>query len=211
MKITPEIIRIAFRAFGKNEQEISNAQIYELLEAKTEAEQAKIRTRIAQMVRHGEINKISSGRYRYNYDYKIRGTVIAAGYVKIWRFIRQTKGEWTIKECSLMTGKDHSHVGKYVNWLEAEGYIKIVGKKEQAKCFMATQKAKMSPETPMPTYKDSDPFEQERAAGAKIVRLLLCENLYSPLTAQKIVECCEVLQNRFNKINKEQEKEQENA
>lgn len=204
MKITPEVIRVAFRAFGKNDQEISNAQIYEILEAKTDADQAKIRTRISEMVRHGEINKISSGRYKYNYNYKIRGTAAAAGYTKIWRFIRQAKDGWTIKECSLLTGKDNSHVGKYVNWLQSEGYLKIIGKKEQAKCFMATQKAKMSPETPMPTYKDSDPFEQERAAGAKIVRLLLCENLYSPLTAQKIMAECEILQNRFNKKQSEE-------
>lgn len=204
MKITPEVIRVAFRAFGKNDQEISNAQIYDVLEAKTDADQAKIRTRIAEMVRHGEINKISSGRYKYNYNYKIRGTAAAAGYTKIWRFIRQAKDGWTIKECSLLTGKDNSHVGKYVNWLQSEGYLKIIGKKEQAKCFMATQKAKMSPETPMPTYKDSDPFEQERAAGAKIVRLLLCENLYNPLTAQKIMAECEILQNRFNKKQSEE-------
>lgn len=204
MKITPEVIRVAFRAFGKNDQEISNAQIYDVLEAKTDADQAKIRTRIAEMVRHGEINKISSGHYKYNYNYKIRGTAAAAGYTKIWRFIRQAKDGWTIKECSLLTGKDNSHVGKYVNWLQSEGYLKIIGKKEQAKCFMATQKAKMSPETPMPTYKESDPFEQERAAGAKIVRLLLCENLYSPLTAQKIMAECEILQNRFNKKQSEE-------
>lgn len=204
MRIDREVIRIAFKAFGKNEQEISNAQLYEVFEAKNDADHAKIRTRINEMVKAGEIIKISSGRYKYNNKYKIRGTVIATGYVKIWRFIRQAKDGWTIKECSLLTGKDNSHVGKYVNWLHSEGYLKIIGKKEQAKCFMATQKAKMSPETPMPTYKDSDPFEQERAAGAKIVRLLLCENLYSPLTAQKIMAECEILQNRFNKKQSEE-------
>lgn len=204
MKITPEVIRVAFRAFGKNEQEISNAQIYEILEAKTDADQAKIRTRIREMIKAGEVIKIAPGLYQYNTKYKIRGTAAAAGYTKIWRFIRQAKDGWTIKECSLLTGKDNSHVGKYVNWLQSEGYLKIIGKKEQAKCFMATQKAKMSPETPMPTYKDSDPFEQERAAGAKIVRLLLCENLYSPLTAQKITAECEILQNRFNKKQSEE-------
>lgn len=205
MKITPELIRVAFKAFGKDNQEITNAQIYEVLEARNDADQAKIRTRIAEMVRHGEVTKVSPGTHKYNYEYKIRGSIVAAGYVKIWRFIRQAKEGWTIKECSLMTGKDNSHVGKYINWLESEGYIKSIGKKEQARCFMATQKAKMSPETPMPTYKDSDPFEQERAAGAKIVRLLLCDNLYSPLVAQKIIDCCEILQKRFNKQNQSEE------
>lgn len=205
MKVTPEVIRVAFRAFGRNDQEISNAQIYEVLEAKNDADQAKIRTRIAEMVRHGEIIKVSSGKYKYNYKYQIRGTVIAAGYTKIWRFVRQAKDSWTIKECSLMTGKDSSHVGKYMNWLESEGYVKIIGKKEQAKCFKATPKAKMSPETPMPSYKDSDPFEKERNAGAKIVRLLLCENLYSPAVARDIVEACEILQSRFNKTNHNEE------
>lgn len=205
MKITPELIRIAFKAFGKDNQEITNAQIYEVLEARNDADQAKIRTRIAEMVKHGEITKTSAGRYKYNYKYQIRGTIVAAGYVKIWRFIRQAKEGWTIKECSLMTGKDNSHVGKYINWLESEGYVKSIGKKEQARCFMATQQAKMSPETPMPTYKESDPFEQERAAGAKIVRLLLCDNLYSPLVAQKIIDCCEILQKRFNKQNQSEE------
>lgn len=207
MRIDREVIRIAFKAFGKNEQEISNAQIYEVLEAKLEADQAKIRTRIREMIKAGEIIKIAPGLYQYNTKYQIRGTVIATGYVKIWRFVRQAKDSWTIKECSLLTGKENSHVGRYVNWLESEGYVKIIGKKEQAKCFMATQKAKNSPETPMPTYKDSDPFEQERAAGAKIVKLLLCDNLYSPLTAQKIMACCEILQKRFNKQNQKEENE----
>lgn len=207
MQITRETIRIAFRAFGKSGLEISNAQIYEVLEAVSEADQAKIRTRVNEMVKHGELIKVASGRYKYNEKYKVRGSVAAAGYVKIWRYVRQAKNDWTVKDCSLMTGKDSSHVSKYINWLESEGYVRCSGKDKQARCYSATQKAKMNPETPMPAYKDSDPFEEERAAGAKIVRLLLCDNLYSPLTAQKISEACAVLQNRFNKKNQSEEKE----
>lgn len=208
MKITSELIRVAFRAFGQNEQEISNAQLYEVLEAISEADQAKIRTRISEMIKAGEIIKISSGRYKYNYKYKVRGNVVASGYTKIWRFVRQVKDSWTIKECSLMTGKDYTHVNRYINWLEGEGYIKVVGKKENSKCFITMQKAKMSPETPMPSYRDSDPFEKERNAGAKIIRLLLCGNLYNASVARELVVACEVLQNRFNKKNQNEESEE---
>lgn len=208
MKITPELIRVAFRAFGQNEQEISNAQLYKVLEAISEADQAKIRTRISEMIKAGEIIKISSGRYKYNYKYKVRGNVAASGYTKIWRFVRQVKDSWTIKECSLMTGKDYTHVNRYINWLEGEGYIKVVGKKENSKCFITMQKAKMSPETPMPSYRDSDPFEKERNAGAKIIRLLLCGNLYNASVARELVGACEVLQNRFNKKNQNEESEE---
>lgn len=60
------------------------------------------------------------------------------------RITKQADGDFRIvrNKCSLMTGKDYTHVNRYINWLEGKGYIKVVGKKENSKCFIAMQKAK---------------------------------------------------------------------
>lgn len=197
-KITTDLIRVAFRSFGQGEEKISNMQIYNSLDAQEESQKNTIRTRITDMVRAGEVIKIGVGLYQYNFKYKLRDASTAKGYTSIWRYVRQQKDGWTVKDCSMMTGQNNSHISRYVNWLENSGYVEVIGKGENnARLYKATKKAKISPETPNPPHTDKDPFEKERVAGAKIVRLLLCSDLYSKTVAKEIYEACEVLQARF--------------
>lgn len=199
-KITSELVRVVFRSFGQGGLQISNTQIYEALEAESEYEKNCIRTRIKDMLKTGELIKIACSLYTYNFKHKVRDASTARGYSKIWRFVRLQKGDWTIKDCTMLTGQNNTHVTRYINWLASEEYIEIIGKGEnQARLYRATKKAKQTPETPVAPHTDKDPFEKERVAGAKIVRLLLCNDLYSKATATDIAEACEVLLGRFSK------------
>lgn len=199
-KITNELVRVAFRSFGRGDERISNSQIFEALDIESEQEKSRVRTRITDMIKAGEIIKIGSGIYNYNFKFKLRDASTARGYSKIWRYIRQQKDGWSIKDCTMLTGQNNTHVSRYVNWLESEGYVEIIGKGDNnARLYKGTLKARQTPETPIAPHTDKDPFEKERIAGAKIIRLLLCNDLYSKATAKDIADACEVLLGRFSK------------
>ena len=211
-KITTELIRVAFRSFGQGGQTISNMQIYEALNIELEQEKNIIRTRITDMLKAGELIKEGTAQYTYNFKHKVRDGSTAKGYTKIWRFVRQQKEGWSVKECSMLTGQNNTHVSRYVNWLEGEGYVEIIGKGENnTRLYRATKKAREYPETPVAPHTDKDPFEKERVAGTKIVRLLLCSDLYSKTTAKDLTEACEILLDRFSKNTNINNEENNNA
>ncbi len=74
------------------------------------------------------------------------------GYDRIWRFIRTRngKGPWTLHECAAMTECEYSHVRKFVNSLEKQGFVEqvFVPKKTKPKYFVAMPLAANTPETP---------------------------------------------------------------
>ena len=192
-----ELIRIAARTLAQGGNPISNLQICEALGAKTETEKARIRTRLTDMVRTGELTRIQTGLYEYNFKYRLRSPQEAKGYCKIWRFVRQQNRPWSVADCALLTGQSKTHIAKYINWLKDEEYLEIAGKNGNTFLLIATKKALATPETPVAPQKESNPFEKELAAGAKIIRLLLCGDLYSPSTAKEIVKESKILLQRF--------------
>ena len=206
--VTIDMVRTALRSFGAEEQKISNAQLYDALDLKTEAEKARLRARINDMVRAGEVKKVKPGVYVYNFKYRPRES---KAYPAIWRFVRKSKAGWCISECALMVRVDYTHVLKYCAWLEDEGYLRRVGRNEKnAVTYRATMKADMAPETPYPPHRETDPFAKERVAAATVTRLMLCADPYAPWTARAVVDACRVLLARFEKSGEESVTENEN-
>ena len=108
-----------------------------------------------------------------------------------------------------MVRADYTRELRYAAWLEEQGYIQRIGRNgKNAVTYRGTSKADMTPETPYPPYKETDPFQKERAAAATIARLLLCADPYAKKTAQSITEACKVLLARFDKNRTENENEE---
>ena len=64
MKISTDMVRKAIRALGDGGREVSYRQVYEALGLSSEAEQAVVRSRAADMKRHGEIQPVHPLRRR---------------------------------------------------------------------------------------------------------------------------------------------------
>lgn len=197
MKISTDMVRKAIRALGDGGREVSYRQVYEALGLSSEAEQAVVRSRAADMKRHGEIQPVRPGVCTYDEQRRPRGVRM---HTIIWRFVRTTKAGWSISDCALMTRVSYTHILRYVAWLEGEGFLERVGRNSRrAVLFRATGKAQATPETPYPPVREADPFQKERAAAATIIRLMLCADPYVLRTARVIVNSAKILLARFEK------------
>lgn len=194
--VTMEMVRDAMRSFCADGATVTNAQLYDLLGFTREEEKNRLRTRADCMVRQGELVRVGPGKYQYNFKFRLRTD---KSYSKIWRYIRSQKPGWTFSDACQMTRVSYRHLSRYCAWLEDEGFIMRFGKKGTAITYGATQKAKMTPETPYPPLRETDPFEKEKAAAAKIARLMLCNDPYAVKTARELVAACDVLLARFGK------------
>jgi hypothetical protein len=192
--ITAVMVREAMRSFCVGGKRVSNAQLYEVLELRCEQEKDRLRTRITDMVKAGEVIKVSAGLYEYNYKYRVRES---ATFPAVWRFVRSQKPGWSLTYASQITRISYTQVSRYCGWLENEGYITRHGKDSQTILYRATDKADKSPETPVPPITDRNPFERENAAAARLATLMLCHDPYQPRVAAEIVKNCRVLLARF--------------
>ena len=196
-ELTNETIRYALRNFGKGGEEISHAMLFEAFGLTEEGDKARLRNRINDMARMGEVVKVRPGVYTYNFGYRPREN---RSLPAILRFVHKAKPGWCLKECALMVRVDYTRVLRYAAWLEEQGYIQRIGRNgKNAITYRGTSKADMTPETPYPPYKETDPFQKERTAAATITRLMLCTDPRSPRTAAAIMEACNVLQARFSR------------
>lgn len=201
MEVTIVMVRNAMQTLGEKGREVSYRQIYEALGLENDAQQAIVRSRISEMLRHGEVKRISPGLFSYNEKHRARE---GKTFSTVWRFVRAAKPGWTITHAAMMTRVSYTQVLRYCGWLEGEGYIERVGRDEKrAYTYRGTGKATASPETPYPPVRDTDPFQKERTAAATITRLMLCADPYAVKTATTIVEACRVLLARFDKQQEE--------
>lgn len=196
--VTMEMVRDAMRSFCAEGCTVTNAQLYGLLGLTCEPEKDRLRTRVNGMVKQGEVMKLGPGKYKYNFTFILREN---KSYAKMWRYVRARKPGWTYSEMSQLINIHYTQVSRYCAWLENEGYIMRRGKNGQAFTYAPTEKARLSPETPYPPLRDVDPFEKEKAAAAKIARLMLCNDPYAKKTAREIVAACNVLFARFQPDN----------
>lgn len=206
--LTAESIRDAIMALSAGGKEISYALIYESLGVEDDPQKDVIRSRVGKMVKHGEITRTDRGSFIYNFNHQGRKNPARDS---IWRFVRASKPGWSVQDCALMTRASYTHVLRYVNWLEGEGFLIRAGQDEKrAILYRNTEKARSTPETPYPPIRESDPFSRERVAAANITRLMLCANPYAPKTARDITEACKVLLARFEKNAADNRTENEN-
>ena len=198
-EFTKHNLREAVKSFGHNGAQFGYALVYEtfgLVDAPDMKKHA-VRTRINEMVRSGELLRVAEGVFTYNPKYRLSGD--SPFRKRIWKFVRNNKPGWTLKEASLLTGVSYTHVMKYCDWLEQENYIESIGKKGTARTFRATSLADKSPEMPQPPTQENNPFEKEARAAGKIANLMLYGNPYMPKTAKEIANACKVLLARFDK------------
>lgn len=197
-EVTKNMVRNAVQALGDAGQTVSYGQIYEALGLSTENQQAVVRTRLSDMLRHGEVTRIKAGCFTYNTAHRPRE---GKTYVSMWRFVRKSKPGWDLSECAMLLRISYTQVLRYVAWLEDEGYVEKAGRNERrAFMYRATAKASTTPETPYPQQREVDPFQKERVAAATITRLMLCADPYAAKTARTITEAARVLLARFDTV-----------
>lgn len=193
--ITMDMVRETLRSHCKPHVKVSNAELYRIFDLKCEEEKNRLRTRLGDMVNRGELFRVGSGQYEYNFKFCLRKNTT---FPVIWRFVRMQKEAWTFADVCQLTRISYSQVKRYCEWLENEGYILQYGKDGHKFSYRATEKAELAPETPFPNITDRNPFERENAAAAELARLMLCHDPYQPITARKIVAACKVLLARFD-------------
>ncbi|MDR2055632.1 MAG: hypothetical protein LBQ10_07180 [Desulfovibrio sp.] len=192
--ITTDMVREAMRSFCRGGNQVSNAQLYKVMALTCEQEKDRLRTRITDMIKAGEVIKIASGLYEYNFRHRVRKNTT---FPVVWRFVRTQKPGWSIGYACQLTRVSHTQVARYCGWLENEGYIARHGKDGTTTLYRATDKADRTPETPYPPITDKNPFERENAAAARLATLMLCHDPYQPRVAAEIVKQCNVLLARF--------------
>ena len=198
--ITVEMIRAAMQSLGAGGKEVSYQLIYEALELDSESMQAVVRSKINDMTKHGEVERVRLGCFTYNFKHRPRE---AKTFEILWRFVRKAKPGWTLSECAMMTRESYTRALRYCTWLEEEGFVIPIGKAERnATAFRCTAKADQTPETPYPPLRAADPFAKERTAAATITRLLLCADPRSRKTARDITDACRILLERFEPVTK---------
>jgi hypothetical protein len=190
------MLRKTIRSFCDGGKRVSNAQIYDALGMSCLMEKKRLRSSVHDMVMAGEVIKVESGLYEYNFKYRPRKN---DSIPKLWLFIRSQKPGWSKVNASQLTCVEYTQTIRYFNWLEAEGYIVRHGKDGKTILYRATDKAVTSPEAPYPPATDRNSFEWEKAVAAQIARLMRRHDPYQPETARDIVAACKELLARFEK------------
>ena len=194
-EITMQQVRNAIVSLGFSGAEISNVQLYEIFDYQDESDKVRLRRRLQDMVKSGELLRVREGIFKYNSKFNLSASRLHSA---MWRYVRMQKPGWSLTDMSLCTRASYTHASKYCTWLQEEGYIEVMGKKGLVKLYRATTKATSSPETPLPPKKVHDPFSKEKAAATAIVRAMLCSDLNSKKTATAILEACSIIQQRFS-------------
>lgn len=206
--LTTPMVRVAVRSLCAGGQRTSNAMLYAFLDLQNEKEKDRLRTRVGDMVKAGELVKVSPGLYEYNFKYRLRDKT---PYTRLWRCAREANPGWSFAWASLMVCTPLAIVERYYFWLEKEGYIERCGKDAQTFLYRATGKADRSPEPPYPPHTDNNPFEQECEAAAMVARAMFTCDPYRAKVASDIVAACKVLMARFDKSFTENENAGEKA
>lgn len=203
-KVNTKALRELVRVFGKAQGQITNAQLYRIMELQDAEEKGRLRMLMHNLVQSGEVIRLSTGVYEYNFDHRPR---INSAFVNIWRLVRKNPPGWSINNICMMSDFSYPTVAKYCNWLKKQGYISKYGKKGNKILYYATLKADQTPETPFPNYHDNDLFEKEREAAVKIAHFMFCHDPYATKTGREISAACKILLERFAKNSAENENE----
>ena len=190
-------LRRALQTLCPDDGTVCNQQLYEALGLTDEPAKARLRSRISEFVRRGELVRVDGheGYYTYNREAMPRRT--GESYGRIWRAIRASKPGWAYSEISQITRIEYTMVRRYCQWLYEEGYIVRHGKKGNTQLWRATQKARDQLRTPYPPIVPKDPFEAERSAACRLVRCLMEADPSKPRIKSKINKELQILERRF--------------
>lgn len=195
--ITTENLRIILRVLGADGKNIVVSQLYEPLGLHEPNDRRDLREMLRNMLRYGEVKRISEGVYQYIEGYQPRERTALA---RVWSFVRKERPGWRLSQVGIMTGVGMGVVREYCKWLEEQGYIEVMGRDGQTRLFRGTDKADKKPETPNPPIRLPCPFDQEKKAALRVTSLMLRGNLYNPKTAAEIMVAAKVLLTRFEPL-----------
>ncbi|WP_319543189.1 hypothetical protein [uncultured Pseudodesulfovibrio sp.] len=181
---------------GKNT--ISNAMLYEALGFEDEVEKQRMRRRVTSMIKKSELIRISPGWYSYNP--KAQPQRNGEAYMRVWRLVRSKNPGWSMHDMATVTRVSYTMVTRYCGWLLEEGYLARHGRKGNTRLYRATQKAKEQRDTPYPPIAPSDPFDKERSAACRLVRLMMERDLYQNGVRGKLLKELNILNKRFQEV-----------
>ena len=184
--------------------QVTNTMLFQALGAEDAAAKARVRRAVTHMVRRKELLRVRDGVFTYNPKAAPRRE--STSYERVWRAVRASKPGFSVAELVQVTRFSERQVREYVRWLLEEGHLASHGQEGNRQLYRATQKARDTRETPLPPVGVKDPYEKERNAACKLVRLLMERDCGKPAVARGIVESCRAILARFEK---EQNKEDE--
>ena len=186
---------LARKLSDNGKKEVTTRALCEALGVTDINGKALVRRSITHIVRHGEFERIAPGVFLWRGD--VAGVMKRDGerFRRMWRIIRTEKAGWQIADVAAITRLHQATVASYCRWLEKEGYLKICGKRGNARLFRATDKAFRQRETPYPPSAPEDPYGKERSAAARLVRMFMEPN--PAICRDKIITECQAIIARF--------------
>ena len=200
--ITTQQVREIIQGYcTTSKHRISHGMLYEMLGISSEPEKARARTRLNDLVRRQEIERVEPGVFRVR---KLAAPVKQGEcYIRIWRAIRASKPGWDYYKIVQVARVNYTTLRRYCGWLKEEGYIAPHGRTGNVLQFKATPKARQQRETPFPPSGNKDPFEAERNAACRLVRRLMEADPYQPAIREKIVKEANTILARFGQAEGE--------
>ncbi|HCG05544.1 MAG TPA: hypothetical protein DEV75_11870 [Desulfovibrio sp.] len=191
-----DAVRAALRSFCPTGKEsVTTPQLAEALGLTTESQRQLLRRRLHALMERGEVDKPDRGLWRLVPGVEPRRT--GESYVRMWRAIRIQTAGWRLADIAIIARVERTTVGRYVRWLEAEGYIARNGQDGNANLWRLTAAGRERRETPWPPIDLPMAYEAERRATAQLCRILLLEDPDVPATRRRIQQQLAVLVARF--------------
>ena len=155
-----DALRTAVRNLGEKGKTVSTAMIYKALGVDDQAERDRIRKRCGGLVKTGELERLSPGQYRYNSKAapSRSGELITC----MWRALKSSNPGFSCQDLARVSGATYTHVVKYLQFLEGEGFICRHGRKGNTNLYKGMGKMRDTISAPMPPRPLRDPFEPER-------------------------------------------------
>lgn len=174
---------------------VTNSLLFQTLGRDDEAGKRRLLRQLQDMVNRGEL--VRTGRGEMRYDPSASAARHGPLYDRIWRAIRAKQPGFGVNDVALVTGAGKNHTYKYMRWLESEGYLRRQGKSGNSVLFVTTAKARAHRGTPFPPAGITDPYENERNAACRLVRLLMERN--PDAVRGDIGKNCAIIMDRFGR------------
>ncbi|ADK84975.1 conserved hypothetical protein [Desulfarculus baarsii DSM 2075] len=184
---------------------VCHQQLYEALGLEDEPAKARLRSRIKDLIRRGELRRIKGRDGCYTYHREAMPKRAGEGFGRMWRAIRAAKPGWTWQDIAQITRVDYTMVRRYAVWLADEGFIAQAGRRGNTRLWRSTGRAQEQRVAPLPPIRPKDPFEAERGAACRLVRLMMEADPNQPHVRTKIVKELGILAGRFAEAAKEDE------
>jgi hypothetical protein len=189
-------LRATLRAFcptGSNQEAVTVPQLADALGMRSEEKQ-RLRKRIGELLRRGEVRKVKTGWYVHVPENE--PSRYGESYGCIWRAVHVQRGAFTVRKISQISRYALLTVGRYLSYLEKDGFIAFAGMDGRARSYEVTPKGLAFRDIPYPPSPIADPTEAERIACRKLMQLYL-EDVSAPAVLKQIRENLITLNARF--------------